>query len=123
MKRHHVQIGVREKTSYVEYARAMFPKARIVEGKWGNLVTQVRQGQLNALLRDEYVLIKLLNQKPELALYTSLYVLKNHKDYIAIALPSSSYNLQAFINIYLESNRINMDVNTLIQTYPEVFNN
>ena len=29
-----VKIAVREKTSYVEYARQMFKNAEIIEGKW-----------------------------------------------------------------------------------------
>jgi len=121
LKKNEFAIGVREHTSYVEYAREMFKKARIVQGKWEDIVDQVVKGEIDALLRDEYVMLKLLNQNPDMALYTSMYILKDKKDYIAMAVPVNSGNLLAFINIYLESNSIMLDADYLIREYPEVF--
>ena len=50
----NVKIGARAGTSYVEYAREMFKKAKIVEDSWDNLTAAVVRGDLFGVIRDEY---------------------------------------------------------------------
>jgi len=115
---YNVKIGVREKTSYVEYAQELFKKAEIVEGKWEDLVTMVAKGEITAIMRDEYEIMKLIKKNPELAIKVSVYVLKDRKDHIAIAVPCDSLNLLAWLNIYLESRRSVLGASDLIELYP-----
>jgi len=116
-----VKIGVREKTSYVEYARELFKNAEIVEGKWKDIVTMVVEGKLTAAIRDEYEIMKLIKRNPELAIKISVYILKDRKDDIAMALPCSSVNLLAWLNLYLESRSKVLTAKDIIKQYPEAW--
>jgi polar amino acid transport system substrate-binding protein len=120
LKENNVKIGVREKTSYVEFARNTFPKARIVEGKWEQLIKDLQANRIQALVRDEYVIRTLLRNNPEKALYFSVYLLKDQKDYIAMAVPQDSTQLLYWLNMYLDTKALNKDVADLINEYPEL---
>jgi len=100
LRKAKVKVGVREKTSYVEYAKEMFKNAEIVEGKWEDIVDRVINGKITAVIRDEYEIMKLVKKNPELAIKISIYILTDRKDPIAMALPPESLNLLAWLNIY-----------------------
>jgi len=121
LKSAKVKIGVREKTSYVEYVGDMFKKAVIVEGKWENIVDMVVKGEIAAVMRDEYEIMKLLKRDPELAIKISVYILKDRKDHIAMAVPCESVNLLAWLNIYLESRQQVLNAKDIINIYPEAW--
>lgn len=122
LRKAKVKVGVREKTSYVEYAREMFKNAEIVEGKWENIVDMVVNGEITAVIRDEYEIMKLVKKNPELAIKISVYILTDRKDPIAMALPPESVNLLAWLNIYLESKiEEQKDAKDLIKDYPEAW--
>jgi len=116
-----VKIGVREKTSYVEYAGEMFKNAEIIEGKWEEIVKMVVEGKVTAVIRDEYEIMKLLKRNPELAIKISVYILKDRKDYIAMAVPCGSINLLAWLDMYLESRQEILTAKDIIKKYPEAW--
>ena len=116
-----VKVGVREKTSYVEYARDMFKNAEIVEDKWENIVDMVVNGKITAVIRDEYEIMKLVKKNPELAIKISVYILKDRKDHIAMAVPCQSTNLLAWLDMYLESRQEVLDAKDIIKKYPEAW--
>ena len=116
-----VKIGVREKTSYVEYDKDMFKNAIIVEGKWEKLIEMLVKGEITAVMRDEYEILKLIKKNPELAIKVSVYILKDKKDHIAMALPPDSVHLLAWLNIYLDSNSIIFNAQDVIKKYPEIW--
>ncbi len=116
-----VKVGVREKTSYVEYARDMFKNAEIVEDKWENIVDMVINGKITAVIRDEYEIMKLVKKNPELAIKISVYILTDRKDHIAMAVPCQSTNLLAWLDMYLESRQEVLDARDIIKKYPEAW--
>lgn len=116
-----VKVGVREKTSYVEYAREMFKNADIVEGKWENIVKMVVDGKVTAVIRDEYEIMKLIKKNPELAIKVSVYILKDRKDHIAMAVPCTSTNLLAWLDMYLDSRQEILNARDIIRIYPEAW--
>lgn len=120
-KENNVKIGVREKTSYVEFAKNMFPKAEIVEGTWEQITNELKAGKLQAVVRDEYEILKLIRNNPDMALYISVYILKDQKDCIAMAVPPTSNQLLYWLNMYLDSKDMNKTVEDLMNEYPEIF--
>jgi polar amino acid transport system substrate-binding protein len=116
-----VKIGVRGKTSYVEYARDMFKNAEIVEGKWDEILSMVVNGEIMAVMRDEYEIMKLLKKDPELAIKISVYILTDRKDHIAMAVPCKSSNLLAWLDMYLDSRQKVLNAKDIIKKYPEAW--
>jgi ABC-type amino acid transport substrate-binding protein len=116
-----VKIGVREKTSYVEYAAEMFKNAEIIEGKWEDIVKMVVEGEVTAVIRDEYEIMKLVKRNPELAIKISVYILKDRKDHIAMAVPCDSINLLAWLDMYLTSRQEVLTARDIIEKYPEAW--
>lgn len=120
-KENNVKIGVREKTSYVEFAKNMFPKAKIVEGSWKDITAALIKGDLDAVVRDEYEILKLIRNNPDMALYLSVYVLKDKRDCIAMAVPADSDQLLYWLNMYLDTRDSYKTVEDLMNEYPEIF--
>jgi ABC-type amino acid transport substrate-binding protein len=116
-----VKIGVRVKTSYVEFAKELFKNAEIVEGEWEDIVKMVVKGQITAIMRDEYEIMKLIKRNPELAIKVSVYILNDRKDHIAMAVPCESINLLAWLDIFLESRREVLNAKDLIERFPEAW--
>jgi polar amino acid transport system substrate-binding protein len=120
-KKNRVKIGVREKTSYVEFAKNMFPKAEIVEGSWEDIIAALKEGKLHAVVRDEYEVLKLIKTNPDMVLYFSVYVLKDKRDCIAMAVPPASTQLLYWLNMYLDTRDLKKTVEDLMNDYPEIF--
>ena len=116
-----VRIAVREETSYVEYAGELFKNAELIEGKWEDIVKMVVEGKVTAVLRDEYEIIKLIKRNPELAIKISVYILRDRKDHIAMAVPCESINLLAWLDMYLESRPEILTAIDIIKKYPEAW--
>lgn len=121
LKNNKVRIGVREKTSYVEFAKQMFPKAEIVEGSWAQITSDLKDGKLEAVVRDEYEILKLIRNNPDMALYLSVYVLKDKRDCISMAVPHTSNQLLYWLNMYLDTRDSIKTVEDLMDEYPEIF--
>jgi ABC-type amino acid transport substrate-binding protein len=121
LRQARVKVGVREQTSYVEYAAEMFKNAEIIEGKWEDIVNMVLAGQVTAVIRDEYETMKLVKRNPELAIKISVYILKDRKDHIAMAVPCGSINLLAWLDMYLASRQEVLTAKDIIKKYPEAW--
>lgn len=116
------KIGVMAKTSYVEFAKELFKNATIVEYEdWEHIVDAVLKGEILAGLHDEDEAVRLVRQKPDTAVYTSIFILKDQKDCIAIGVPYQSTQFLDWINEYLETYDVNKDVQDLIKEYPECY--
>lgn len=98
------RIGVIKGSSYVTYAKLYFPNSEIVEYEnWEEVIRGVMEGEVLAAYRDEFEIKKILQSNPDFNLTLKLVVLKDLKDYIAVALGPNSIYLRDFINIYLSS--------------------
>lgn len=116
------RIGVREKTSYVEFARHLFPSAEIVEGDWDDLVRQVRRGELDGLMRDDYTVLRLFANSPDLAIELSAYILTDQKDPIAAGLPPQSIDFKLWLDLFFaERMPVKKTARDLVRDYPGTF--
>jgi len=116
------KIGARVATSYVEYSTALFPEAEIVEGEWDEIVEKLLKGEIDGLMRDEFTLMTMIKQKPDIALKLNIYRIKDRTDPIAIAVPAKNSMLQYWLDLYLERYLPSpMTSDDLIRNYPELW--
>lgn len=116
------KVGARQSTSYVEYAQTIFPHAEAVEGEWEELVEKLLRGEIDGLMRDEYTLMSLVRERPDVALYLNVYRIKDMQDPIAIATAQSNSMLQYWLDLYLAQHYPQpMTADDLIATYPELW--
>lgn len=115
------RIGVREKTSYVEFAHHLFPAATIVEGKWDDLVRRVRSGEVDGLMRDDYTVLGLFSNAPDLAIDLSAYILTDQRDPIAAGLPPQSIDFKLWLDLFFaERMPVKKTARDLVREYPDV---
>lgn len=122
MKKNNISIGVKSKTSYVSFAKELFPDANLVElPEWGDVVNLLIEGKIDAAMYDELEVDKLIRKNPDISLYASAYILTDQKDMISMAVPYKSTQFLSWLNCLIEYQSIKTDVNTMIENYPEVF--
>ncbi|MBI9079480.1 MAG: amino acid ABC transporter substrate-binding protein [Pseudodesulfovibrio sp.] len=116
------KVGARISTSYVEYARNLFPKAEIIEGGWDDLVEMLLKGEIDGLMRDEFTLMSLIRERPDIALHLNVYRIKDRTDPIAIATPQGDSMLQYWLDLYIAANHQEpLTSDALIAKYPELW--
>lgn len=122
LKSNNVKIGVKSKTSYAAFARELFPNASLVElPEWQDVVDLLVKGEITAAMYDELEVIKLVRQNPDISLFASVYILKDQKDLISMAVPYESTQFLSWLDWFMEYQDIKSDVNKLIKDYAEVF--
>ncbi len=118
----HIKVGVKANTSYVEFSRELFTNAEIVQlDTWEEVISALKKGEVVAAMYDENEVLKLLHKNSDIAVFASVYILKDQKDYIAMAVPYESTQLLSWLNFFLENFQINYTVNDLITKYPEIY--
>lgn len=115
------KIGARSATSYVEYAKNLFPKAEIIEGPWEELKEKLLSGKIDGLMRDEFTLLSMAKKTPGIALHINIYRITDKKDPIAIAIPEKNSMLQYWLNLYIDNyHPLPMTSADIISNYPEL---
>jgi len=122
LQAHPAAIGVLTDSSYVEFARILFPQAEVREyGAWQDALLALSRREVQAVLDDNNTVALLARKHPEIALDVTVYILKNMRDNVAIALSPVNPNLRDCLNLYLESHELYLDLNALMARYPEVY--
>ncbi|MFW6306440.1 MAG: substrate-binding periplasmic protein [Bacillota bacterium] len=117
-----IKVGVKEATSYVEFAKDLFPLADVVQFEtWQGAIKALREGQVNAAMYDENEVIKSLYKDPDIALFSSIYILKDKKDFISMAVPRESEQLLFWLNYYIDNYSIDYSVDDLLNKYPDIY--
>lgn len=95
-------IGVITNSSYVDFARHNFPKAKIVElPNWNDLVSALKKGEVDAAYRDEFEIKRLFKSDPSTSLVLRAVTLTDTQDSLAAAVHQDAHQLLALINLYL----------------------
>lgn len=95
-------IGVIANSSYVDFARNNFPKAKIVEvPNWSELVDALKKGEVDAAYRDEFEIKRLFKSDPRTSLVLRAVTLTDTQDSLAVAVHPDEHQLLALINLYL----------------------
>ena len=106
----------------MEFARELFPKARVLEYKeWEDAVDALLKGEVVAAVNDENEITQLINKRPNISVYACVYVLKDKKDFICMGVSQQNTHLLDWLNTYLENYDIKKDVKMIMEEYPEIY--
>jgi ABC-type amino acid transport substrate-binding protein len=108
-------LGVMSGSSYVEFAKRDFPKAKLTEfatSKEG--LKMVKAGEIVALYSDEFNIKRLLKEAPEAALTLRTVTLKDVEDTLGIAVGVNDPTLLAFVNQMLSQQRDKLNIQKVL---------
>lgn len=109
-------IGVIARSSFAEYARTNFPKARVEEfNSWNAVLAAVHRGDVDAAYRDEFEIKSVLKTDPSASLVLRTVTLKDLQDTLGIGVSVNDPTLLAFVNAFLEQRSEKLDVNKVLQ--------
>lgn len=115
-------IGVIAASSYVYFARSMFPEATIKEFKTKkDIISALEKGDILAAFRDEVEIKKIIRANPGISLDVQTVIFKDTKDPIAMAVSRDNTHFLYWLNEYLEMRDFNLDADKLLREYPEIF--
>ncbi len=115
-------IGVIQNTTYLDFAKQIFPNATPVQfSSWEAIIEAVANEKILAAYRDEMEVKKVVLTQPNTALKVQTVALTDTKDSIAAILPWDSEQLLTFVNVVLDTKNFNYTVDDLIEKYPAVF--
>jgi len=118
LRRWDGEIGVIAKSSFVDFARQRFPKARVVEvASWDALVDAVLRGKLLCAYRDELEIKRIGVQVPSASLHMRTVVLADTRDSIGMVFHRSATHLQQVANVFLGNQAEVLSANGLLDKY------
>jgi len=118
LRRWNGEIGVIAKSSFVDFARQRFPKARVVEyPSWDRLVEAVLSGKVLCAYRDELEIKRIAVKRPSASLHMRTVVLSDTRDSIGMVFHRSAGHLQQVANIFLGHQAEALSANGLLDKY------
>lgn len=100
------RIGALGGSSYVDYAKKEFPRARVVEyTEFAPMMEDVAEARLEAAFVDSARANTWRQSNPERLIQVRAFVARNRKDRLAFAVNWRDTHLLAWLNLYLESIR------------------
>lgn len=122
LKQQGIRVAVIRSTSFVEYAKEMFPDAEIVEYESVQTATEaLLKDEVTAFLYDELEFARYMAAEQDLLLYTSVYVLEDMKEYICAAVSPENVNLKEWLDVYLQNRNVDWTLSGIMEAYPEIF--
>lgn len=113
-----VKIGVLGKSSFEAHGNKNFPNAEIVSYENQEKLFQAAlDGQVLAVLYEEYEIGKYMRKRPDMAIYCHTVYLPGKKDDIAMAVSGSNTTLQGFLATFIAKEQINTSVQELITNF------
>lgn len=117
----HSRIGIMSGTSYVGFAKQLFPDAELVTyTDMETMMRDVAEGNLLAVLYDENEIKKYIFEKPERSIDLKISILEEKEDLIAIAVAPQNTQLLYWMNLYLKLNKVNMSIDKLLKDYNQL---
>lgn len=97
-----LKIGVKANTSYVAYAKEVFPKATIIEYEgYDSIMEAAVQGELFAAFYDENEVATYIQKNPDKAIHVQVLPLEERVDPLGIAVSRDADHFLAWLNHYL----------------------
>ncbi|MCP3927353.1 MAG: amino acid ABC transporter substrate-binding protein [Desulfobacterales bacterium] len=111
-------LGVMADSSYVGFAKKMFPNAKIVEfALWEEITAAVIDGRVTAGFRDELEIKKIIKSASDQVIKLQSIVFKDTKDPIAIAVSSDARHLRFWLNQYLDTLSQDITADNLLEKF------
>ncbi len=94
-----------ETSSYIGFAQHTYPECRVItKPDWNSVMKALVNGEAQYSIRDEIGAKTYINDNRRYALHLNLIPLDDVKDFISIALPSDSVQLEQWVNLFLDMN-------------------
>lgn len=117
------EVGVLRSSAHIGYVQELFPRASIKEYNIFNpdIIDAVLRGDVIAGFFDEMDIKISIRKRPELSLRLKTVIIEDKRDQIAIAVPWDSLHLLAWLNLYLKTQVTDLDADSLLEKYSEIF--
>lgn len=116
-------IGVIANSSFVGFAKANFPKAKIVEfSSWPEVVDAVTKGKVTAAYRDAFEVKRIFKINPDISFNVRSVIIDDIKDTIGIAVNQKNHLLVNFLNLYLAQNNLKFTSEQILKKYENYLN-
>jgi polar amino acid transport system substrate-binding protein len=108
-------IGVIAKSSFQDYAKRYFPKAKVIEYPgWPDVLKALEKGEVMAAYRDEFEIKRILKSNPTASLTLRTITLKDLEDTLGIAVGIQDRTLLAFANEFLAQRGDKLTINKVL---------
>ena len=115
IRRFNGTIGVIAKSSFQDYAKRYFPKAKVMEyPSWPEVLKALEKGEVMAAYRDEFEIKRILKSNPTASLTLRTITLKDLEDTLGIAVGLSDRTLLAFANEFLVQRGDKLTINKVL---------
>lgn len=109
-------VGILAHTSYANFARQNFPKAKIVEFKeWATLVTALKQGEIDAAYRDQLEIQRLFLDDPHSAIVLRSVTFTDTRDSLGMIVAADAHHLLSAVNLYLAEQPQKLNAETILK--------
>jgi polar amino acid transport system substrate-binding protein len=96
------RIGVIGASAYVDFARASYPSAQIVEfPSWEDTLNALRQRKVAMVYRDEFEVRSVLIGDPAMHVEFGAAVISDRRSFLTVALCNTCAKLQEFVNYFV----------------------
>jgi len=108
-------VGVIGGSSYAEFAKSMFPKAKLREyPEWNSIMADVMSGKILCGFRDEFEVKRAMRAIPSASIELMSIVMNDADDSIAIAISADKMQFRYWINELIEERNLKTNVDKLI---------
>lgn len=108
-------IGVIAKSSFQDYAKRYFPRAKVIEYPgWPDVLKALEKGEVMAAYRDEFEIKRILKSNPTASLTLRTITLKDLEDTLGIAVGIQDRTLLAFANEFLAQRGDKLTINKVL---------
>jgi polar amino acid transport system substrate-binding protein len=109
------RIGVIAGSAYVDFAKANFPGATVVEVRtWEDAIATLLAGKVDAIYRDEFEIRRIVKNNPALNVKFGTAAITDQEALLSIAICDTCSKLQEFINYHVERTKHNWTLKTLL---------
>jgi polar amino acid transport system substrate-binding protein len=115
LQRYNGRIGVIAGSAYVDFAKANFPTATLVEGRtWDDVIADLLDGKVEAIYRDEFEIRRVVKNNPALNVKFGTAAITDQAALLSIAICDTCSKLQELINYHLERTRNSWTLKALL---------
>jgi polar amino acid transport system substrate-binding protein len=109
------RIGVIAGSAYVDFAKANFPAAAVVEARsWDDVIANLLAGKVEVIYRDEFEIRRILKNNPTLNVKFGTAAITDQEALLSIAICDPCSKLQELINYHLERTRNSWTLKALL---------
>jgi len=117
LQKFHGRIGLTANSAYVEFAKANFPAATLVEARtWDDVIESLLAGRVDVIYRDEFEIRRILKNRPTLNVQFGAAAMIDQYALLSIAICDTCTKLQEFINYHLERTKNGFTLKTLLDS-------